>query len=115
MGTSVGSIALAPIAYQIAHESHADPKSFMVGLAICISTSSCTPVAHETTMLVMGPVSLQTLPFHRQRNGRHRLAAHAVRDTDDLEVLIPREWGNCHGSGFKVCTRTCDKDFPVSA
>src|SRR5215471_17114824 len=49
------AIILAPIAYQIAHESQADPKSFLVGLAVCISTSFCTPVAHETTMLVMGP------------------------------------------------------------
>src|SRR6202023_4155595 len=48
-------ILLAPIAYQIAREGHADPKPFMVALAICISTSFCTPVAHETTMLVMGP------------------------------------------------------------
>ncbi|MBV8175496.1 MAG: anion permease [Verrucomicrobia bacterium] len=49
------AIILAPIAYQIAREAHADPKSFMVGLAVCISTSFCTPIAHETTMLVMGP------------------------------------------------------------
>ena len=49
------AIILAPIAYQIARESHADPKPFMVALAICISRSFCTPVAHETTMLVMGP------------------------------------------------------------
>jgi len=49
------AIILAPIAYQIALESQADPKPFMIGLAICISTSFCTPVAHETTMLVMGP------------------------------------------------------------
>jgi di/tricarboxylate transporter len=49
------AIILAPIAYQLAQESHADPKPFMIGLAICISTSFCTPVAHETTMLVMGP------------------------------------------------------------
>ena len=49
------AIVLAPIAYQIAREAHADPKSFLIGLAICISTSFCTPVAHETTMLVMGP------------------------------------------------------------
>jgi di/tricarboxylate transporter len=49
------AIILAPIAFQIARESHADPKSFMIGLAVCISTSFCTPVAHETTMLVMGP------------------------------------------------------------
>jgi di/tricarboxylate transporter len=49
------AIILAPIAYQIAREGHVDPKPFMVGLAICISTSFCTPIAHETTMLVMGP------------------------------------------------------------
>ncbi len=49
------AIILAPIAYQIALETHTDPKPFMVGLAVCISTSFCTPVAHETTMLVMGP------------------------------------------------------------
>src|SRR6201987_4261100 len=49
------AIVLAPIAYQIAREGHADPKPFMIGLAVCISTSFCTPVAHETTMLVMGP------------------------------------------------------------
>src|SRR5580700_4350592 len=49
------AIILAPIAYQIAFESHTDPKPFMIGLAVCISTSFCTPVAHETTMLVMGP------------------------------------------------------------
>jgi di/tricarboxylate transporter len=49
------AIVLAPIAYQIAHESNTDPKPFMIGLAVCISTSFCTPVAHETTMLVMGP------------------------------------------------------------
>jgi di/tricarboxylate transporter len=49
------AIILAPVAYQIAREGHVDPKPFMVGLAVCISTSFCTPVAHETTMLVMGP------------------------------------------------------------
>ncbi len=49
------AIILAPIAYQIAREAHADPKAFLIGLAICISTSFCTPVAHETTMLVTGP------------------------------------------------------------
>jgi di/tricarboxylate transporter len=52
---AAAAIILAPIAYQIARESHADPRPFMIGLAICISTSFCTPVAHETTMLVMGP------------------------------------------------------------
>ena len=37
------AIILAPIAYQIAREGHADPEPFMVALAICISTSFCTP------------------------------------------------------------------------
>ena len=49
------AIILAPIAYQIAREGHVDPKPFMIALAVCISTSFCTPVAHETTMLVAGP------------------------------------------------------------
>jgi hypothetical protein len=49
------AIILAPIAYQIACQSHVDPKPFMVGFAICISTSFCMPIAHVTTMLVMGP------------------------------------------------------------
>ena len=49
------AIILAPVAYEIALQSHVNPKPFMIGLAVCISTSFCTPVAHETTMLVMGP------------------------------------------------------------
>jgi hypothetical protein len=44
-----------PLAYALRAKAIADPKPFMVALAICISTSFCTPVAHETTMLVMGP------------------------------------------------------------
>ena len=84
------AIILAPIAYQIAQESHADPKPFMVGLAICISTSFCTPVAHENHDAGDGSwaVSLQELPFDWQRNGFHRLAARTFVDTEDLEVLI---------------------------
>lgn len=27
----------------------------MVGMAVCISASFCTPFAHESTILVMGP------------------------------------------------------------
>ena len=34
------------------------------------------------------PIPFQALPFHRQWNGRHRLAAHHVRDPASLEVLI---------------------------
>ena len=30
-------------------------QPFLVGLAICVSAAFCTPVAHESTILVMGP------------------------------------------------------------
>jgi di/tricarboxylate transporter len=49
------AIILAPVAYQLAREMGVDPKPFMVGLAICVSAAFCTPVAHESTILVMGP------------------------------------------------------------
>jgi len=49
------AIILAPFAYQLALETGADPKPFLVGLAICVSAAFCTPVAHESTILVMGP------------------------------------------------------------
>lgn len=49
------AIILAPIAYQIAIESGVNPRPFMVGLAVCVSSAFCTPVAHESTILVLGP------------------------------------------------------------
>jgi di/tricarboxylate transporter len=49
------AIILAPVALQMAKETGVDPKPFLVGLAICVSAAFCTPVAHESTILVMGP------------------------------------------------------------
>jgi di/tricarboxylate transporter len=49
------AIILAPLAYQVAIGSGVNPKPFMVGLAICVSSAFCTPVAHESTLLVLGP------------------------------------------------------------
>ena len=49
------AILLAPIAYRISLEDGLDPKPFLVGLAICVSAAFCSPVAHESTILVMGP------------------------------------------------------------
>ncbi len=49
------AIILAPFAFQMAKETGVDPKPFLVGLAICVSSAFCTPVAHESTILVMGP------------------------------------------------------------
>jgi len=49
------AIILAPVAFQMAKETGVDPKPFLVGLAICVSAAFCTPVAHESTILVMGP------------------------------------------------------------
>ena len=52
---AAAAIILAPLAYQVAKATGADPKPFMVGLAICVSAAFCTPIAHESTILVMGP------------------------------------------------------------
>jgi len=52
---SAAGIMLAPVAYNVAVIMGVDPKPFMVGMAICISASFCTPFAHESTILVMGP------------------------------------------------------------
>lgn len=52
---SAVGIMLAPVAYNVAVIMGVDPKPFMVGMAICISASFCTPFAHESTILVMGP------------------------------------------------------------
>ena len=49
------AIILAPVAFQMAQETGVDPKPFLIGLAICVSAAFCTPVAHESTILVMGP------------------------------------------------------------
>ena len=49
------AIILAPVAFHMAKETGADPKPFLIGLAICVSAAFCTPVAHESTILVMGP------------------------------------------------------------
>jgi di/tricarboxylate transporter len=53
------AIILAPVAFQMAKETGVDPKPFLVGLAICVSSAFCTPVAHESTILVMGPGGYQ--------------------------------------------------------
>lgn len=52
---AAAAIILAPLAYQVAAETGLDPKPFMVALAVCVSSAFCTPVAHESTLLVLGP------------------------------------------------------------
>lgn len=49
------AIILAPVAYRISLEAGLNPKPFLAGLAVCVSTAFCTPVAHESTILVAGP------------------------------------------------------------
>ena len=49
------AIIIAPIAYQVAQSADLDAKALMIPLAICISAGFTTPVAHESTILVMGP------------------------------------------------------------
>ena len=52
---SATAVILAPLGYQMALALRVDPHPFLVGLAICISASFSTPIAHESTILVMGP------------------------------------------------------------
>jgi di/tricarboxylate transporter len=48
-------VILSPIAYELAVASGANPMPFVLGVAICVSTAFMTPMAHESTILVMGP------------------------------------------------------------
>jgi di/tricarboxylate transporter len=49
------AIIFAPIAYRVSLEAGVDPKPFLVALALCVSAAFCSPVAHESTILVAGP------------------------------------------------------------
>jgi len=49
------AVLLAPIGVQVAVASGADPRPFLLGVAICVSAGFATPIAHESTILVMGP------------------------------------------------------------
>lgn len=49
------AVILSPIAYEMAVAADADPRPFLLGVAICVSTAFMTPMAHESTILVMGP------------------------------------------------------------
>ncbi len=49
------AVVLAPIAYALAQAAGCDPAPFVLGVAICVSSAFVTPVAHESTILVMGP------------------------------------------------------------
>lgn len=49
------AVILAPIAYELAVAAGARPEPFLLAVAICVSAAFTTPVAHESTILVMGP------------------------------------------------------------
>jgi di/tricarboxylate transporter len=53
------AIIVAPIAFQVTQTLGLDPKPVMIALAICVSAGFATPVAHESTILVMGPGQYQ--------------------------------------------------------
>jgi di/tricarboxylate transporter len=49
------AIIIAPVAFEVAQAADLDPKALMIPLAIVVSAGFTTPVAHESTILVMGP------------------------------------------------------------
>jgi len=80
------AIILAPLAYQVAKETGADPRPFMVGLAICVSAAFCTPIAHESTILVMGPGRYE-FKHYLQVGGVMALLTWLV-----ATIITPRVW-----------------------
>jgi di/tricarboxylate transporter len=55
IGNAAVAVIFAPVCYNLALAAGADPKAFLLGAAMCASASFMTPVAHESTILVMGP------------------------------------------------------------
>jgi len=49
------AVVLAPLAAAVARAGGCDPGAFLLGVAICVSAGFVTPIAHESTILVMGP------------------------------------------------------------
>jgi di/tricarboxylate transporter len=49
------AVVLAPVAYEVAQVTGLNSKSILVALAIVVSAGFSTPIAHESTILVMGP------------------------------------------------------------
>lgn len=49
------AVILAPLAYELAIATGAHPEPFLLGVAVCVSAAFMTPMAHESTLLVMGP------------------------------------------------------------
>lgn len=59
------AVIMAPVAYELAVASGANPLTFLLGMAICISTAFMTPVAHESTILVIQPGGYRFRDFLR--------------------------------------------------
>ncbi|MGH8496999.1 MAG: SLC13 family permease [Gammaproteobacteria bacterium] len=53
------AIIMAPVAFEVAQATGLDPKPMLIAIAICVSAGFSTPVAHESTILVMGPGQYQ--------------------------------------------------------
>ncbi len=48
------AIVLAPVAYELARASGGNPATYLTATAVCVSSAFTTPIAHESTVLVMG-------------------------------------------------------------
>lgn len=59
------AVILAPLAYELAIAGGARPEPFLLAVAICVSTAFMTPMAHESTILVMGPARYRFADYLR--------------------------------------------------
>jgi di/tricarboxylate transporter len=55
LGNATVAVLIGPLAWRLALAVGADPMPFLIGSALCTSASFMMPVAHEATLLVMGP------------------------------------------------------------
>jgi di/tricarboxylate transporter len=49
------AVIMAPLACEVARAGRCEPAPFLLGVALCVSAAFVTPIAHESTILVMGP------------------------------------------------------------
>ena len=55
MSNAAAAVLAAPIAISIAMTLNADPRAFVMGIAIAASNSFVTPIGHQACILVYGP------------------------------------------------------------
>lgn len=65
MSNAAAAVLVAPIAIQTAVTLGADPRTFVMGVAIAASNSFVTPIGHQACVLVYGPGGYRLFDYAR--------------------------------------------------